>query len=140
MGGGRDHAQIKIESREDVVARSLARSRACAVDFLYCKRHSRASTALERARMPRAKKSTRETTVNARVESDASTRISAPRDEALERAWKIYNRHRERISRSTFARCEEESGYSEFDELGVRVSASSVAERALSAEVKTLED
>ena len=90
--------------------------------------------------MPRAKKSTRGTTVNARVESDASTRISAPRDEALERAWKIYNRHRERISRSTFARCEEESGYSEFDELGVRVSASSVAERALSAEVETLED
>ena len=98
--------------------------------------------------MPRAKKSTRETTVNARVDSDASTRISAPRDdagsstrdEALERAWKIYNRHRERISRSTFARCEEESGYSEFDELGVRVSASSVAERALSAEVETLED
>ena len=28
MGGGRDHAQIKIESREDVVARSLARARA----------------------------------------------------------------------------------------------------------------
>lgn len=97
--------------------------------------------------MSRAKASTAKKTVHAR-DSNAPTRISAPRDddassirdEELDRVWKIYTRHRERISRSTFARCDADSGFREFVERGVRVSESSVAERALSAEVETLEE
>ena len=138
MGGGRDHAQIKIESREDVVARSLAARRG-AVDFCIVN-DTVARRPHSSALACRARKSRRgDDGERARRVGRVDAHLRAERRGARTRV-ENYNRHRERISRSTFARCEEESGYSEFDELGVRVSASSVAERALSAEVKTLED
>ena len=90
--------------------------------------------------MPRAKKSTRGTTSSARVGSDVDAHLRAERRGARTPAWRSRRRPSREISpNTTFAQCEK-SGYSEFDELGVRVSASSVAERALAAEVKTLED